>query len=280
MNADVAEKAKEIETLNAAVKEKDSQIKTLSTEVKEKTGQIESLTTSVTNQEEQIKKLNEDNEAKDLQISSLNEALEKANKASGSNIKPEAVEPFVPVLSGEDWEISKEYQFSNIAGYHYCIVFRHSKEIDQKTTVNFVFYDKENNIIGAYDDYVGCTGHGYDYFAEGINDAPYDHVKVSFSFSDLKKSTHCMDGLKIETSKVNNKVIITAENVGEKPVSSCSYDIVFFDDSGKVINSRMGYLDIPDSEMQKGQTITLQCDMYYETFASYEFYYNAVNFGN
>ena len=42
----------------------------------------------------------------------------------------------------------------------------------------------------------------------------------------------------------------------------------------------MGFLDIPDDEMQKGETIIAQCDMYYETFSSYEFYYNAVNYGN
>ena len=77
-----------------------------------------------------------------------------------------------------------------------------------------------------------------------------------------------------------NKVIISAENLGEKPVSSCGYDIVFFDKNGKAINTRMGFLDIPDDEMQKGETIIAQCDMYYETFSSYEFYYNAVNYGN
>ncbi len=180
----------------------------------------------------------------------------------------------------DNWKISKEYQYSNSLGYYYGIAFSHTKAIDQKTTVNFVFYDKNNNIIGAYDNYVGCTGHGYVYFAQGINDAPFDHVVVSFNSTDLKKSTHCMDGLKIQTSKVNNKIIISAENTGDKPVSSCSYDIVFFDNNGNVINTRTGYLNIPDSEMQKGQVINTQCDMYYESFADYEFFYNAVNFGN
>lgn len=189
------------------------------------------------------------------------------------------VVPYEPVLVGDDWEITKIYQFDNYGSYHYGIVFHHSKEIDQKTDVNFTFYDSDNNIIGVWDDYVGCTGHGFDYYADGLNDAPFDHVEVSFSFTDLKATTHCMDTLKIDTSRVNDKVIIVAENTGEKPVSSCEYDILFFNKHGEVINSGMGYLNIPDSEMQQGEKLNDQYDPY-ESFADYEFFYNACNFGN
>ena len=184
-----------------------------------------------------------------------------------------------PIQTIGDWTITKVYQYKSSSSYWYDIVFHHSKPVDQRTTVNFIFYDKNNNTIGAQENFVGCTGPGYDYFASAFNDAPYDHVEVSITSTDLQRTTHCMDGMKIETSKVNNKIIITGENVNDKPVSVCEYNIVLLDKKGNVITTRLGYLTDIDVELQKGQKIVKQEDMWNTSFDSYDFYYNAYNYG-
>ena len=146
--------------------------------------------------------------------------------------------------------------------------------------MRFVFYDEAGAVVGEYEDFVGCTGHGYDYFAEGVCPAPFARVEITVDFSDLQRSTHCMDGVAVRTDETDETLFVTLENTGVKAVSSCSYAVVFFDENGQAVDCRSGYWDIPDTELQPGQTATVECGLGGMAFAAYEVYCNAVNFGN
>ena len=103
---------------------------------------------------------------------------------------------------------------------------------------------------------------------------------VSFASSNLNRTTDCMDGLKISSSRDDLKIIVKAENVGEKPISNCKINVLYFDENQKAIDSTYTYLNISNSEMQRGEVITQEIDKYLGSFNSYELFYNACNYGN
>ena len=231
-------------------------------------------------QESANKETEENNSKEELLNDNDNEEREIEKAEDVADIVTGESKPGIIYKDADGWDITKNYIYNDRYGYYCLVRFKHSFPIDQKTYVTFTFYDKGDNIIGVVEDYVGCTGSGFDYIAKGRNEAEYDHVVVSFASTDLKKTTDCMDGIKITSSRVDKKIIVSAENVGDKPISNCKLDVIYFDENENVVDSAWTYLSIPDSEMQKGDIINEQIMKYMGDFNSYELYYNACNFGN
>ncbi len=184
------------------------------------------------------------------------------------------------VESSTDWNVTKKYEYNDKYGYNCFIVFKHTLPVDQKTTVKFTFYDSSNNIIGETEDYVGCTGCDFDYIASGRNKTEYKYVVASISSTDLNRTTNCMDGIKVSSSREDLKIIVTAENIGEKPISYCELDVLYFDEHKNLVDSSSTYLFRTDSEMKKGDIIAREIEKYLGSFDSYDLFYNAYNFGN
>ncbi len=184
------------------------------------------------------------------------------------------------VEDSNNWTITKKYEYNDRYGYYCFVVFKHSFLVDQNTTVSFTFYDNYNNIVGVVEDNVGCTGCDYEYIASGRNKTEYKYVVVSFSSKDLNRTTDCMDGIKISSSREDLKIIVNAENIGDKPISSCKLNVLYFDANRNVVDSLYTYLNISYSdEMQKGDIINQEINKYSGDFDSYELYYNACNYG-
>lgn len=221
-------------------------------------------------------------ETEDEQVSSVDiSSIIRSRRSEELPAQDDAyAESHIIVESSDNWIITKKYEYNNKYGYNCFVVFKHAFPVDQNTTVTFTFYDSNNSIIGETVDYVGCTGCDFEYIASGRSDVEYKYVVASISSSDLSKTTDCMDGIKVSSSRNDLNIIVTAENIGEKPISNCKIDVLYFDENNNVVDSAFTYLFISDSEMKTGEIITQEINKYLGAFDSYELFYNACNYGN
>ena len=72
----------------------------------------------------------------------------------------------------------------------------------------------------------------------------------------MNEETYYGDGadssLEMNTSVVGNKVIISAENNGRKPIQFVEYHVLYLDGKGSVVSTDWGYLTDGDNEIKPG----------------------------
>ena len=111
LNADVADKAGQIETLNADVADKAGQIETLNADVADKAGQIETLNADVADKASQIETLQADVAGKAEKIETLNaEITEKADRIEALNADVAGKSEQITALNSKAAEDEKELE--------------------------------------------------------------------------------------------------------------------------------------------------------------------------
>lgn len=264
LSADVEKTKEEVEKLNADSADKASQINALTSEVAASSTQVNNLTNEVTSQNELIEGLKADITQKDkrietleastsnleTQIASLTSALDKAY-TQGATTEPKPIEPIIPVLSGDNWEITHEYAFTS-ASYHFSnIVIHHMKEKDQTISVTFSYFNKNNELIGVKTKEIAVASSNVDYYISAANDSPYDYVTYTVKLKDQDFLISISKQFDIKTSIVGKKVIITATNNSNETLGLTSFDALFLDENGNFVASDLGFFD----DVEPGESV-------------------------
>ena len=162
----------------------------------------------------------------------------------------------MPIATGDGWELIKEYHYKWSKSYYYYIcVIKNTSGFNAKISVNVVFYDADDNIVGVNSDSeYGCEN-GFETCWVLSNDMEYDHVVTEIT---VEPDNRYVDGgqscIELSTSIVGKKVIITAKNNGKSAVEFLEYHVLFLNDKGEVVSTNWGYLDDDDNELKPGAT--------------------------
>jgi uncharacterized coiled-coil DUF342 family protein len=274
LTAESAEKSAQIDTLTAESAEKSAQIDTLTAESAEKSAQIDALIAESAEKDAQIDALNASNTEKDGSIAALEKALDEANAANGTSIEPKVIEPFVPVYSGDGWDITADFSFAEYRNYNYAIVIRNTTSEDKNITVSFKFFDSKNQLIGISEGEVYCAAPGHDYYIQVSNDTEFDHVETTVALKKAEFIRSMDDALIVKCSYVGQKALISVDNTGGKEASLVEYHVVFYDESNNYVDSAWGFFDtIPANG-------TYMCEeKCSKAFDHAGVYYNAIDYG-
>ena len=261
---EINEKSNTIGVLTVEVADKTSQINTLTTEVVASSTQVNNLTNEVTSQNELIEGLKADMTQKDkwietleastsdmeTQIASLTSALDGAY-TQGATTEPKPIEPIIPLLSGDNWEITHEYAFTYGSYHASSIVIHHMKEKDQKISVTFSYFNNNNELIGIKTQEILVASSNVDYYISASNDSPYEYVTYTVKLKDQDSLISISKQFDIKTSIVGKKVIITATNNSNEILTWVSYDALFLDENGNFVASDSGLFD----EVEPGESV-------------------------
>lgn len=162
-----------------------------------------------------------------------------------------------PVLTGEGWELAREFFYNEAAinRYYYICLVRNTSGYLADININVTFYDEAGNIIGvSHDRRPACENSQLTYW-EFYNDTPFYRVNLEFM---IEKDTWYQDGaqsaVELTCDNLGNKVIISAVNNGELPVESLEYNVLFLNESGRVVDKARGFLTDMDSELKPHAT--------------------------
>ncbi|MDO4867226.1 MAG: hypothetical protein Q4C10_11795 [Clostridia bacterium] len=199
--------------------------------------------------------------------------LDRRNNDNGeetANDTMEIPDADAPILSGSGWEISKEYFFNQYGTYYYFFVLKNTCGYNAAIGVDVIFYDANDNIVGADEGLeYGCEN-GYETFWSFTNDIAFDHVSVNIS---MDKDEWNIDGsqsaLEYSYSIVGDKIIISAKNIGTEAIEYPMYEVLFLNDKGEVVYSDWGYMSQNDDKINPNTTQI--CDV-----SSYEKFTDAI----
>lgn len=204
------------------------------------------------------------------------------NKTSGNFCNncgsPKPEQEKTPLLSGDGWEIVKEYKYS--AGFgdseFYGFVLKNTTDKNKILTGQVLYYDSADNLIGVSEIFKTVVASQYTIFCSTYNDAPFDHAVVVPVLKTPTSSFSLDPFMDINTSRVGNKLIITVKNNSEFNADSVSYEILYFDENDRIVNTSSGYFDeIPAG----GQGIMEDPPSYSQVPFSYaEVYISAIHF--
>lgn len=176
------------------------------------------------------------------------------------------------VRQGEGWEITKEYSWKNYGDYKYAFVLKNTSNYNARISVNVVFYDGKDNIVGvsSRSEY-GCES-GYETYWGFSNDIEFSRVDIRVT---MEKENRYEDGgqssIKLTANKVGDrKIILIAENIGKEAVKFVQYDILYLK-NGKVVSTDWGYLVDKDNEIKPG-AMEMGEETGYEDFSEFQVY--------
>lgn len=179
----------------------------------------------------------------------------------------------MPIITGDGWEIVKEYYYNTSLDYYYIFILRNTSGYTAEIRANIIFYDAEDNIVGVGNGSENACESGYEtYWSFSNDDIPFDHVSVEIT---MAPEEYYADGgqsnIESSVSIVSNKAIITAKNTGNVPVKFLKYNLLYLDEAGQIVSTKWGYLTDDDSELKPGAT-EMRDDACYDDFSDAKVY--------
>lgn len=160
-----------------------------------------------------------------------------------------------PVASGDGWVITKDYRYTAFASYYYAFVLKNTGEDNVRITVDVLFYDAEDHIIGTQSASEDACESGYETFWSFSNEKNYDHVSIDVKTEpETEYKAGGQSSINLSYEIVGNKVILTAVNTGKKAVQYVEYHVLFLNDSDEVVSTSWRFLTDDDNEIKPGAT--------------------------
>ena len=298
LNTDIAQKQAEINALTAENEAQGAEISSLMSQaaeadalIQDQSSQIEELSQQITAKDEEITGLTTALAEKDAEIAELSKKAPAANTEHKSGVvsalhqkhvenqtdtlPEEVVTPYVPVLSGDGWEITSEYKYDGYS-YYYSFAVKHSKPGLQRIEANVTFFDEAGDIIGAKSADVFCAEAGHEYYLEVFNDAPFDHTEVQFKFSDAAYMKSHASMLDVSSNVINNKVLVTGVFNGETSVELTAEVNALFLKDGEVVYTDCAYLKAFE-DVNPEETMMTEISSY-EDFDDVKIFYDAYSY--
>lgn len=180
---------------------------------------------------------------------------------------PDQVEEFIKsllarvdfLLSQEispEYEIIKEYKWQSSIAYHNDLLIKNTSGYDAIIYLDVLFFDKDGNVVGVTHDAKGGCEDGYETYWSISNDLPFDYIEYEFFMVPDTENQGLQSLIKLSTNVLeNNKVIISATNIGDKPIGMLECFVLFMDENGNVVDYAWEFLGDSDAELKPGATL-------------------------
>lgn len=176
-------------------------------------------------------------------------------------------------ISIEDLKI-EEYNYENTIGdtLYFLVITNNSSETIQINS-NATAYDEQGNVIGADSSELNAVGSGCQsilvHYFSSVEKA--DDFEYTLSVEKEKYYESVIQDIKMQTSVLDDKVIITCKNNGNGPAKFLESYALFFKDN-KLVYYGSSYIIDDDSELKPNSTISEQIEAYSSDFDDVKVY--------
>ena len=181
--------------------------------------------------------------------------------------------PIDGTVTERDFSVA-EYPYESLDSSNYYLVIKNNSSKSVGLSINMTAYDSDGRTIGAADGSITVLGSGetsiasfYFEYVTGI-----DHVSYTMSIDTSPLYVPVLKDLSVYESVNGKNVIISVKNNGSKSADFVQAYVLFFNESGKVVDSETMYFTDSDYEIKPGATITEQVSTY-ATFSTVKCYY-------
>lgn len=160
-----------------------------------------------------------------------------------------------PIAVGDGWEITKEFFYNTNDAQQYLLLLKNTSGFNADISISVKFYDADEQLVGVANEREHACEDGHLTFWRFSNDIEF--VSVTYEISVLEEKYYQDGGqtaIDVETSVVGGKVILSATNIGEKPVEFVAYNVLFLDEADDVVGTATGYFFDGDFELKPGVT--------------------------
>lgn len=174
---------------------------------------------------------------------------------SNKGKKSESKKKFDAAAVAKKMKVTSEYKYSqNHSLYYYqFVVVKNTSDYDVQLSAKVKFFDEDGSIIGVANDSVSVLGADEEVCLRFSNDHDYASYEVTFSVSESRLYSPVVKNITVNTSKIDNKVIIEAANSGKKDAMFVQYQLFFFN-GDELVGEDWGYIGDSDSEIKSGCT--------------------------
>lgn len=208
---------------------------------------------------------------------------DERKKEETTNNKDELVSNSTPVIgeSKSGTENNVDYKTYFTESDEMIIIATNNNEKDVEIDVEVEFYDKNQKLVGAKKNDIDASSKGKK-FALKFSDIPksYDSYKVYIDIDETDDSS-CLNDLKAESSKTDEKVVVQVKNTTGKEIEHITTAIVFYKD-GKIV----GYDESSNYEIKPDRSANFEFDYPYDEESetikidNYEVFINEANTSN
>ena len=212
--------------------------------------------------------------ANGLEETGIADSITRHVMLSASVIDKEAYDN-MPIMVGDGWELLKEWYYTTkyINYKYYAFTLKNTSGYTAEIGVSAKFYDADDNLVGVADKTQNACENGYvTYWDFSNDDIDFDHVELKIRMSKDKYYEGAQSVLQIETSVVEDKVIISATNTGDEPVEFAEYNALFLDENGEIVYTNWGYIGDDDTEIKPGATEMEEANAFGMDFAEAHVY--------
>ena len=156
--------------------------------------------------------------------------------------------------------------------YHFIVLKNNS---DQTLTIatNSVAYDESGDKIGAGSGHLEALGPQSEQLVIEFLDnvSGVDHFDTAISASKSKRYKDATANIEVEADILEDKVIITCTNNGDKAAQSVEGRVIFLKD-GECIGCDTDYFTDEEGKLKPGESMTKQLDSYSDSFDEAKYY--------
>lgn len=193
----------------------------------------------------------------------------------GSHVEEESKESNVPKGEFDEETVisqleTRELHYNDIWDHDFLIV-KNNSEFDLDLSLNVLYYDENNQIIGTTSREQKAVESGYPIVFWFMPDDKYARVEYILSAEEDDWYEPVLSDLSYEANITDSKVILSVTNSGDEPADFVEGTVIFFS-NGNPVGFDWTYFTDNDSELKPGNTIIKELNCY-DSFDSYEVYF-------
>lgn len=164
-----------------------------------------------------------------------------------------------------------QYKYTEYGKAHTVFIMNNESDDTLRISVNFKFYDKNGNLIGAKDRSSNAVEKGTNTIMYVITDEDYEKVEYDISVEKDDYYTPIVSDLKYTTTKAKNKEILTLTNNSKLTGQAIEAYAVFFKD-GKMVECGHEYMSDDNGVLKSKKSLTKEFDCE-KDYDNVEFYF-------
>ena len=166
----------------------------------------------------------------------------------------------------------KKYHYYSSYGSTEFLIIKNNSEFDLSIDIDGIFYDEENNLIGADNtQYARAFEPGQEMAFGFYNEEDFNSFQYQINVSEEDVFLPVLSDLAIQIDLTNDKAIVSVTNRGEKTAVLVRYYVIFIKDD-QIIDYAWGGIGDNDDEMKPGKTEIFQESSYGGSFDSVQVY--------
>ena len=135
-----------------------------------------------------------------------------------------------------------EYSYATSYSRYHLLAVTNTSEYDLKISVSVKYYNEDGQLVGAESDSLNCLEHGFEGLLSFMPDNDYSRTEYTLSVSAPSYQKAAQSDLAVETSQLEDRVVVIVKNTSSETIDSVHVSVLFFS-NGELVDFEQEYVD-------------------------------------